>query len=278
MPINLEDIGTGPTEELCLRVSAATLVRVVFPHPAAGQTMLALERKATLRHEGERQSISVTAQPFGGSIRIIQPTMLLEQIGDFHFDSPRSRAEQDFRILIRPADWEIVKHYCIREFRSARVDVLEKDPVRELEEEFVDTLQEALLPTQYRLNPLELLVENAPVKTDNSRAVDLPTVRIYTVFEAALVDPALIRHLLENSAHISDQKLIDLATEDARRGGKGRANAVLAVPIDLLTKTYLNLPPERRNDTITIEGHHLERNVPSLFREVFVPRYERFFL
>ena len=37
MPVNLSDIGCGPTEELSLRVSAAALVRVVFSHPKAGR-------------------------------------------------------------------------------------------------------------------------------------------------------------------------------------------------------------------------------------------------
>ena len=38
----------GATDELSLRVSVATLVRVLFEHPKNGDLMLALERKATL--------------------------------------------------------------------------------------------------------------------------------------------------------------------------------------------------------------------------------------
>ncbi len=46
--VNDPIIGVGPTAELSLRVSVSTLSRVVFPHPADGVPMLALEHKATL--------------------------------------------------------------------------------------------------------------------------------------------------------------------------------------------------------------------------------------
>ena len=45
MPADPAEIGIGPTEDLCLRVSAAALVRVLFPHPDTRETFLALERK-----------------------------------------------------------------------------------------------------------------------------------------------------------------------------------------------------------------------------------------
>lgn len=274
VPVNPDVIGIGPTEELCLRVSAAALVHVTFPHPETGQAMLVLERRATLM--SEQQSVLVSAKPFGGGMRINQPAALLAQIGHFHFDSPRSKDEQDFRILIRPTDWDIVKQCCLKAFHTGQSDLLETDPVRELAEEFLDTLHVTLSPIQYRLNPLELLVENEPAETGNLRAVHLPTVRIYTIFEAQLVDPTLIQHLLSNSTDISDQKLTELAEEDARKGGRGRANAVLAMPVDLLTNVYLALPAELRNDPIMVTGHHLEGNVPAVLRDVFVPKYERF--
>ncbi len=39
---------SGAAGELSLRVSVATLVRVLFEHPRDGEWMLALERKATV--------------------------------------------------------------------------------------------------------------------------------------------------------------------------------------------------------------------------------------
>ncbi len=79
--------GIGATPDLSLRVSVATLARVVFKHPLTGELMLALERKATL-HENK---IEVKSQPFGGAIRILDVDAIHDLIGDFHFDSKRSR-------------------------------------------------------------------------------------------------------------------------------------------------------------------------------------------
>jgi hypothetical protein len=278
MTVDSEDIGIGPTKELCLRVSAATLVRVTFPHPDSGDNMLALERKATFKPDEKQKTISVTAQPFGGGIRISQPAALLAQIGDFHFDSLRSKDEQDFRILIRPAGWDAVKQYCLSALRAGRSTFLETDPLRELAEEFDDALQVTLSPTQYRLKPLEYLVENKPEHTHNLRAVNLPTVRIFTIFEARLEDPALTQRLLANSSVVSDHNLIELAREDLLRGNKGRANGILALPVDLLTKIYLDLAPDQRSYPIMAEGRQLEGNVAAILPEVFVPKYERFSL
>lgn len=278
MPADPDDIAIGPTEDLRLRVSAATLVRVTFPHPDSGAAMLALERKAAFKPVAKRKTITVIAQPFGGGIRIHQPADLLAQIGIFHFDSPRSKDEQDFRILIRPADWDAVKRCCLSAFRAGRAAFLETDPMRELAEEFNDALQAALSPTQFRLKPLELLVENKSVHTHNLRAANLPTVRIYAIFEAQLVDPALILRLLANSMDITDQHLIEMAENDKRQNNKGRSNGVLTMPVDLITKMYQDLPPERRNNPIIAEGRYLEGNVAAILPEVFVPKYERFSL
>ena len=49
MTVNPDEIGVGATDELSLRVSVATLVRVLFKNPSDDELLLALERKATLR-------------------------------------------------------------------------------------------------------------------------------------------------------------------------------------------------------------------------------------
>ncbi len=112
----LSEIDIGATDELSLRVSVATLVRLLFEHPSDGKLMLALERKATLLDSENGPVVDVKSQPFGGAIQILDPGALQRQIGDFHFDSEESRAEQDFRIFIRPADWEEVRVFCLRQF------------------------------------------------------------------------------------------------------------------------------------------------------------------
>jgi hypothetical protein len=52
MKPNHDEIGVGATQDLSLRVSAATLVRVLFENPGDGNLMLALERKATILSNG----------------------------------------------------------------------------------------------------------------------------------------------------------------------------------------------------------------------------------
>ena len=126
----------GATDELSLRVSVATLVRVVAADADRANPFLALERTATFfKQEGRAR---VKAQPFGGAICINDPDALRRRCGDFHFDSQRSRAEMDFRILIRPSAWPVFRDFCLEQFRRQDQSVLEISPVRELIEEFDD--------------------------------------------------------------------------------------------------------------------------------------------
>ena len=62
--------GIGATTDLHLRVSVATLVRVLCENPADRELTLAFERKATLRQTPTGRVVSVKSQPFGGAIRI----------------------------------------------------------------------------------------------------------------------------------------------------------------------------------------------------------------
>src|SRR6187200_928878 len=141
--------GIGPTGELSLRVSSATLVRVLLARPTDGEPMLALERKATLHDGTKGQVVEVKAQPFGGALRIQDLGSLQRILGDFHFDGQESLAEQDFRIFIRPSDWEAVRAFCLRHIHSPKDPILETDPTRELTEEFADTLGIELKQDQY---------------------------------------------------------------------------------------------------------------------------------
>src|SRR3990170_5941352 len=127
MKPNHDEIGVGATEDLNLRLSVATLARVLFENPRDGELMLALERKATLHEAENGRVIEVKSQPFGGAIRIRDLRTLRDLIGDFHFDSERSRSEQDFRIFIRPSDWETVREFCIQRFSVADDPILETD-------------------------------------------------------------------------------------------------------------------------------------------------------
>jgi hypothetical protein len=267
-------IGIGATEELSLRVSVASLAKVAFTHPKAGHTMLALERKATLHQTGSRQAVTVKAQPFGGAARLLDVGALQELIGDFHFDSQRSRSEGDFRIQIRPADWDKVKLFCLRHLQDEDETILEAGPRRELAEEFADALGIRLTSTQYIAQPMGPVIENQPADTTNIYAAGYPTVRIYNVFEVRIVNPHLAMAMLTNSESYSDQDLRDLAMQAARSGGKGRANAILAMPMHLVVHAYEAMSKEARNSPAVIEGHRLDGNVTAVLKEILAPKFQ----
>jgi hypothetical protein len=67
-----------------------------------------------------------------------------------------------------------------------------------------------------------------------------------------------------------------LALDDARKGGKGRANAMLAVPIEELRASYLKLSPEMRGERIKYKQTHLAGNVAAILDGVSVPKYQHY--
>lgn len=267
------DIGIGATEQLSLRVSVATLSKVIFEGPDTNQTMLVLERTATWREINGNSIIIVKAKPFGGGVLLNKPETLLSLIGEFHFDSQRSCQEMDFRIQIHPADWESVKGFCLHHFQE-NDSVLESSPERELVEEFDDALKFKVTPADFQLKPLGMVVEDIPSYTDNLRALGNPTVRIYNLHEVRIISPRLIAAILDNSNRISDKDLQALAWQDQRAGGKGRANAVLALPLDPVIETYLALPPKEHSELIRIKGHQLDSNVLAILEGVDTPKYQ----
>jgi len=268
------DPGVGATEELRLRVSVATLTRVLFAHPANGELMLALERKATLREWENGGAVHVKSQPFGGAVRIQDLRGLQDSIGEFHFDSGRSRSEQDFRIYIRPSDWPAVREFCIEQFHAADGRVLEADPTRELTEEFFDALKLQLRADQYPYQPLAIVVEEDPAPTANIHAKGHRTARVYRIFEARIVDPSLVQGMMQ-SASLTDQGLREIAMEERQRGGRGRANAILALPWKDVIKAYQALSPDARTAPILFADHLLDETVAAVLEGIKVPKYRR---
>src|SRR6476660_269614 len=193
------DPDIGATEELRLRVSVATLSRVLFEHPNNAEVMLALERKATAHESENGPVVKVKSQPFGGAVRIKDLSGLRDLIGDFHFDSERSRAEEDFRIFIRPSDWPLIRDFCIEQFKRADDLFLETDPTRELVEEFADALNMDLKPDQYSYRPVATVVEDDPAPTANIHATGHRTARVYRIFEARILDVSLAQGMLRSN-------------------------------------------------------------------------------
>jgi hypothetical protein len=269
------EVGIGATDELSLRVSVAALLRVLFEHPKEGKLMLALERKATLLEEDGQQLIDVKSQPFGGALQIIDLGALQERIGNFHFDSEESRAEQDFRIFIHLEDWDEVREFCLGQLSQADESILEADPTRELAEEFADTLKMSLKRDQYSYQVAGTVIEDYPSPTANTRARGYPTARMYGIFEIRILDPVLASALVKNSESCSDQNLQQLAWEDFQNGGAGRANAVLTLPLKEIDALYMSVPPEARNKPVWFQNHQLDETVASILEGVSVPKYRR---
>lgn len=261
----------GATHELSLRVSVATLARVFFKRPKDGEMMLALERKATL----QGADVEVKAQPFGGAIHIKNVSRLHDLIGDFQFDSERSRIDKDFRIFIRPSSWSAVRDFCIDHISYDDDPILETNPKRELVEEFNDALRIHLKPEQYSCRSVATVVENGPTPADNIHSKGDDTVRIYRIFEVIILASSLIDIMLANSEMLSDNNLCDLAIKDAQIGGKGRANAILAVPLKKIYSSYLAMSPAERNTPILFEQNQLDETVTTILDNMLASKYQR---
>ena len=255
-----------------LRVSVATYNQVIFPHPEDGTMMLALERKATSLSDG---SVSVRAQPFGGGIRILNPTPLQRIVGKLQFDSKRSKQEQDFRILIPPSKWELIKQYCLQRLADEDNIDLEAEPDRELVEEFMETMKVKLSAHQYTVQPLGFVIENNPVRTSNEYARGQLTVHLYRIFRTQITDPVLGRIMLSISQLYSDKTLGDLASNDLEQGNRGRMNTILTLSLDTVRESYLALAPDMRYQKIMVENHTLDESVLAVLEDVDVPQYQR---
>jgi hypothetical protein len=269
------DVGIGATDVLSLRVSVGALVRVLFWRPGDGEQMLALERKATMYKTARGSQIAVRAQPFGGAILILDPCSLVDEIGKFHFDSPVSRSERDFRLFIQPAHWPTLRAFCLAHLNRDDDPVLDSDPGRELREEFNDALKITLRADQYSCVPAGLVVQDEPLVTDNPRAWGYPTARIYRVFEAFITDPRLVQTIMDNCQRVSELDLRALAEKDAALGGQGRANAVLALPVKALRDFYTALPLEQRIGPVIFDAYEIEETVGAVLEGIGIPNYER---
>ena len=273
--MNKSEIDIGVTDELRLRVSVGVLVKVLFENPENRQTMLAFERTATLREISGKTEIIVKTKPFGGAIRVINPQALKERIGDFHYDSERSRQEKDFRILVHPDSWEKIKEICM-DVKETEEGFLDISPDRELLEEFEDCLKIKISPKQCNLKYKGIAVDNFASETNNVHAHGLSTFRIYYLFEAGINSSELIKLMLDSSKQYSDNDLKKIALEEARNGGKGRANASFTINKDDLIAFYHSIPDNMLSGLIPFMEHQLEGNVAAVLEEIEHPKYKRY--
>jgi len=201
---------------------------------------LALERRATRVNS----AISVQTQPFGGALRILDPAGFRTAAGGYAYDSVLSSEEQDLRILIPPAAWETVREFILSQMQSNQSEMIEANPCRELEEEFLESVGIQLLPEHYSYRPVGISIQDQPLPTKNRRLPGAPTVRIYRIFEVVLHDRGICEATLERGKRFTDDDLRALAELDAARGGKGRANSVLVMPLDEARDAYRAVLPQ----------------------------------
>ncbi len=268
-----EAVRVGPSDELSLRVSVATLSRVIFYHPDTDNQMLALEHKATSISGEAKSTVVVQAQPFGGAVRIANLEQLADTINGFRFDSERSRSEQDFRIFIRPSSWKALIDFCLQSRYQENPQDLESDPTRELTEEFLDTLGILLSPDQFTCTQLGIVVENQPSPTSNVRAAGASTARVYWTYEAEILDPDLCQAMLVNSEEHPAHVLREMVLEESSAGGKGRANAILATSLQEIHAAYQAVPSEVREGPLQFRGTILAGNVPAVLEGVVTQKY-----
>ena len=267
------DFGVGSTVDLTLRVSAAHLVKVTFNQPQDQRTMLVLERTGTVRASHGRYTASVRAKPFGGGLRINGPGVLRAEVGEFNYDSHRSLVEKDFRIFINPTNWDSLKRFCWRHLQKPG-EVLESSPRRELVEEFRDTLKTDIKPEQYHLKWSKIVVEDDPIRTGSPRSTGSLTTGIYSIHEMQVLDAYIIADLIESSTSRSNQDLGEEAEKDYQKGGRGRANAVLALDYENLVEVFNKLPKAPNHAITQVWGNDLESNVLALIDEVESNKYQ----
>ncbi len=270
----LEQVGAGPTDDLSLRVSVAALARVVFPHPDDGTRMLALEHKATLARPPRPPEVTIKAQPFGGAVRLLNIDRFLSFVGDFTFDSKRSRSEGDLRVFIRPSRLDAVHKFCLSDASRRAGSDLETDPSRELKEELEDALGFQPGPQSYAMQRIGIVLENQPTPTSNARSAGQLTARIYWVYEVRILDVALCRSLLASSQSNSVEVLHQMALDRYRRGEPGWATAALVLPIHQIREAYLATSPEDRGQPLLFQNMMLAANVPAVLEGVDTPKYQ----
>jgi hypothetical protein len=81
--------------------------------------------------------------------------------------------------------------------------------------------------------------------------------------------------MLRNSESISHDDLCELALKDAQHGEKGRANAILTLPLNGISDHYLAMSPEKRSVPVLFEKNRLDETVPAVLEGISTPKYQR---
>ncbi len=79
---------------------------------------------------------------------------------------------------------------------------------------------------------------------------------------------------LESSRRTSDQDLRTAALEEAREGGRGRANAALVLGLEEFRARYFSLPEKRHGRPFRLEGRRFAGNVSIILEGIGHPGLE----
>ena len=85
----------------------------------------------------------------------------------------------------------------------------------------------------------------------------------------------LAQKLITNSAGISDWLLRERALQDAQSGGRGRANAVLTLPLKVVTAFYAALSTRERDHPVAFGGYALDETVAAVLEGIYIPKYRQ---
>jgi hypothetical protein len=171
----------------------------------------------------------------------------------------------------------MIKEICREHAKKTGRGILDSSPERELAEEFEDCLRIRITPDQYDLQRRDLIVEEIPLATDNVRARGIPTVRVYYIYEAWIKSAELTnRILLADRKRYSDEHLREMAREDSKRSGRGKANAIVTLPLDDVMDIYTSIPLEKRSEPVRVGQYQLDGNIPAVLRNIDHPRYQRY--
>jgi hypothetical protein len=265
-------IGIGSTADLNLRVSVANLVKLTFIQPKDQRTKLALERTATVMEDDGGHETIIRVKPFGGGVQIDDLVAFRKEVGEFHFDSQSSWEERDFRIYINSNHFAPIIQFCRRHLLGQGA-ILESSPSRELVEEFYDTLGIELIAEHYQMHWSRIVVQGTPLPSGNPRSKGHPTVRVYSIHDVQVVDPEVIRLLINSCRSHYNEDLIAAAERAYLKGKSGRANAVLVLDYDELVAAYPELSWLDSDQVARFKGYDLEASVFAVLDGVDTEKY-----
>ena len=246
------NIGIGATPEHSLRVSTGILALTTFRHPVSGKIMAVFEEKVSVKIDEKGEKVTAQLQPLGGASKLLRPLELYQQIGSFNYDEEKSQKENDFRLQIRPQDWDKVKAFAMDHFNHPEKGVVEGSIDRELNEELGDVLKVEVDPAAYQVSHLTVAVQNEPQQTERIEVSGNQTVRVFSVKGVDITDQTLIENITGSSEKTDTTQLIEKARKKAQEKGSAKATGLVIISLEELQAHYRSLDIKKRDEATEI--------------------------